>query len=125
MATYKDGLKAMLASDRYTTRVTPFRRAMLARMKERARRGDEFSPGPRFARPTSAALREATGAERVSLMRQYYESYRFQTYQKGKRMREPHAERIGGMRDWPGYLPAEAWGKKVPRYRSGIEKRKI
>ena len=124
MTTYRDGLKAMLSSDRYTTRVTPFRRAMLARMKERAMRGDEFSPSPRFDHPTSAALREATGAERVSLMRQYYENYRFKTYQKGKRMREPHRERIGGLRDWPGHMPTPGRGDKTPRYRSGIEKRK-
>ena len=124
MATYKDGLKAMLTSDRFTTRVTPFRRAMLARMKERALRGDEISPGPRFARPRDAALREATGAERVTLMRHFYEHHRFGAYQKGKRPRPPHAERIGGMHDWPGHTNGVGRGDPTPRYRSGIEKRK-
>lgn len=124
MATYKDGLKAMLSSDRFTTRVTPFRRAMLARMKERALRGDEFSPGPRFARPRDAAIRESTGAERVTLMRHYYEQYRFESHRKGRRLRPPHADRIGGMQGWPGHFNSVGPGDPTPRYRSGIEKRK-
>ena len=119
MATYKDGLKNLLSSDRFTSRVTPFRLAMMERIRDRARRDEAVLVPERFPeasiRPKFIA---AEGEERRRLGLLYFEAVRFRFYHRGSgRVRPDLRNESEG---WPGYHLVVGW----PKYRSGMEKRK-
>lgn len=121
MATYKDGLKNLLSSDRFTSRATPFRLAMMERIRDRARRNETVLVPNRFQRPyLKRQFCAAEGDERLRLGRILFEAWRFRFFR-----REVSETRPRLRRNWHGYAghTYTSWNK-VPEYRSGIEKRK-
>ncbi len=119
MATYKDGLKNLLRSDRFTSRVTPFRLAMMGRIRDRARQNETVRVPERF--PESSirlSFISTEGEERRRLGLLYFEAVRFRFYHRGTgRVRPDLRNESEG---WPGYHHVIRW----PKYRSGMEKRK-
>ena len=120
MVSYKDGLKNLLSSDRFTSRATPFRLEMMARIRERARRGEAIEPQGRFPAIFRQFFLFSDVADRERRGRMYFESLRFRFFH------------LGAVRPWPEHLRFEQWdgwpglrkGMKGVRYRSGMEKRK-
>ena len=121
MATYKQGLKNLLSSDRFTSRATPFRLAMMDKIRDRARRDEAVLVPNRFLSPTLwARFRASEGDEKRRLGRQYFEAWRFRFFHADGRQPRPSDLRLGQWEGWPGYHHVIRW----PKYRSGMEKRK-
>ena len=119
MATYKDGLKNLLSSDRFTSRATPFRLAMMARIRDRARRDEAVSVPNRFYfNLQRQGFVAAEGEERARLGRRYYEAWRFRFFHRNGMTRP--MKLCNNWEGWPGYHHETGWLK----YRSGMEKRK-
>ena len=119
MATYKDGLKNLLSSDRFTSRATPFRLAMMARIRDRARRDEPVLVPNRFYRKFQLQdFIASEGDERMWLGRRYFEAWRFRFFHRDGTLRPRHLG--NNWLGWAGYYGESGW----PRYRSGFEKRK-
>lgn len=124
MATYKDGLKNLLSSDRFTSRATPFRLAMMDKIRDRARQDAPVLVPNRFRhrRVRTDWVEAEPGPECLRLGRQYYESWRFQFFHRGGSVR-PKTMRPGRS-GWPEPMSHRGRGG-VARYRGGLDKRKI
>jgi len=121
MATYKGGLKNLLSSDRFTSRATPFRLAMMERIRDRARRDEAVSVPNRFYyMGLQKDFITAEGDERLRLGRRLFESWRFRFFRGEVSETRPRSSK--NKHGWPGWVYTGRY--KVPQYRSGMEKRK-
>tara|TARA_R110000824_G_scaffold21496_4_gene80053 strand:+ start:5055 stop:5402 length:348 start_codon:yes stop_codon:yes gene_type:complete len=106
----------MLKSDLFTTRATPFRVAMLRRIRERG--DEEVVPAPRFQVTLRQFADAATPEGRKRFGRWFFELLRFNYFHRGAKLPErPRREFGGSLEGWPDVMGS------TPRYRGGAKKR--